>query len=262
MTNYKRVLPPYPDNAVEGDAPAGGAAELDALLSGTEPQGDTGGDPAPAAEGQSDPGQGDPVPPATGDPVAPQNNAAFAQMRIQNKQLADNAAHMQKNMMALAKSMGIESEDPTEVMTQIDQKAFKAEAQEAKVPVEVLQRLKQLEARDQVYTQAQLKQSADEQFLKIKAEFGVEAEELIAFAQKLDVEGSNPYAVADVNVYEKYVTSNLSNIIDRNVQAALQRAAKGDTHSSTPGSNSGGEGTDKKISSVAGLTAMLNGVDL
>lgn len=278
ISKHRQLPTAFPNNAT--DEGIDGASQLDTLLNSMDSQGnEQAGDPEagsadtdPNNDGNSDPGSQDNGGEGSDDPNQDPNNKdpkpddvankAFAQMRVQNKELGNANAQMQSVIKAMAKSMGIETESMTEIMDKLNDDAITKQAAAEKVPVEVLKRLKTLEQRDQVYTQAQLKQAANEGFQSIQKEFELSNEELIAFAQDLDTQGLNPYAVQDVNIREKFVATNLTKIIDRKVQAALQRAAKGDTHSSTPGDKSGGSGETKKISSVAGLTAMLNSVDL
>ena len=74
------------------------------------------------------------------EPAAPvdKDAQAFAQMRIQNKQLADTLA-------LGAKAAGMEVED---FVKKLENDALTADAKQQQIPVEVLSRIRELEARD------------------------------------------------------------------------------------------------------------------
>lgn len=284
ISKYGFTQPNYsPDDG--GSDGGGGAAQLDSLLNSMAGQGDNGtddaggGDGDPGDGGDGDPGDGDP---GTGDGAGDPNqntdpndpnankdpkpgdaaNAAFAQMRVQNKELLGANQQMTQVIQAMAKSMGVEGNSMNEIMEKLNDDAINKAAGGNEQVAALMKEVNQLKQRDQIYTQAQLKTAADDGFRGIQKEFGLSNEELIRFAGELDAQQLNPYAVQGVNIREKFVAANLTTIIDRQVQAALQRAAKGENHSSTPSDKSGGTGDTKKISSVAGLTAMLNDVNL
>ena len=254
-----------PMHAPEGDgagtSPAPGAAQsLEALLGTMENQGTTDTSPPNVTPATAPPVTTPPV----GDP-APEDKAgaAFAAMRIQNKELSTNNAAMQAVLQRMAKAMGIEDSDVNAILTKLDDDALNKIATKDNIPVDVLKRLNSLEQRDKQYKEIEYRATAHESFKTIQSEFSLTDDELIKFAKELDVAGLNPY-LAPVDVKGEFVKRNLDLIVDKKVQAALARDAQGGTHSSTPGDKSGGSGAGEqpKITTQQGLASLLNNLNI
>jgi hypothetical protein len=251
-----------PDGDIGGTAPAAGAAQsLEALLGSMDNQGTT-GTPPPS---DTPPATAPPVtPPATAPPAGetpPEDKAgaAFAAMRVQNKELATNNTAMQSVLLRMAKAMGIEGSDVNAILTKLDDDALNKLATKDNIPVELLKRLDSLEQRDKQYKEIEFRASANEGFKAIQSEFTLTDDELLKFAKDLDAAGLNPYQTA-VDIKGEFVKRNLSLIVDKQVQAALARDAQGGSHSSTPGDKSGGSGGGEqpKITTQQELASLLN----
>ena len=160
----------------------------------TEDNSDPGGTPPPADTPPADttPPPADTTPPADTPPAdAPpadeppaqppvdKTAAAFAQMRVENKQY-------QSLLQEIAGILGVQdTKDPAAVSAALQQKIVETQAKQSNIPADVLMRLKTLEAKDQEYVTNQLKTTAYIGFQKVKDTFGLSDQELGQFAEQL-----------------------------------------------------------------------------
>ena len=206
------------------------------------------------AEGTQDTTEGDT---AEGD-NSPQDrsNRAFGQMRIQIKEQAQLLTKM-------ADAMGIEYTNQKDLMDKLNNNALEQLAQKQGVPKELLERLEQLEGIAAQSEEQRLRNKALAGFQELHDSFGLDDDGLQAFAAELDEADQNPF-VKDLDVVQLYKTMHFDDIvqakIDAAVAAALSKDAQVSQHASTPttGGTSESDADGEKVSTVAGLTAMLN----
>lgn len=239
------------------------SADLDALL-GTMP---TGSPPAstPPSPAPEPPKQPEPTPPEPSKPAEPpaaapapipesKQNAAFAEMRVKNKQYQE----------ALAKAAEIagldKTTDPDKVIAGLQQKYLEAQAAKQNVPVEILQRLEAAEQKAQAFEQARLQQETLTAFNKVKDEHGLTNDEVLAFANQLDERGVHPFETPGLDLSGLYRSMNFDKLVQKAVDAAVQKALgtqqAAANHSTKPGTNVGPAaqpGTDQQINTAKGL---------
>ena len=174
-------------------------------------------------------------------------------MRQQNKKFADT-------LKGIAGVLGIEGnvEDEQNLLAALQTKIAENEAKQNNVPVELYQRLKQLEERDQEYTAFQRQQIVATGFETVKKQFGLTQEELNSFAEALVQRGKNPLNT-DLNLVDEYKVLNYEVLQQKAIADAIAaeqaRAAKASTQSTVPSSQTGQapDSGDQKVSSVREL---------
>jgi len=193
-----------------------------------------------------------PAPPA--DDKAQQ---AFIHMRKQNKQYADT-------FKGIAELVGVEGDlsDEQALLTALQEKVTENEAKKNHIPVDVLQRLKQLEERDAEYTALQNQQKAALGFETVKKDYGLDQTALNEFASTLVKSGKDPFDPS-IDLVAEYKLLHFEDILAKQVQEAVaaeqQRAASASEGSSTPGNTNGGNTNteSKKINTQEDLTKWL-----
>lgn len=216
----------------------------------TDPTPET--DPAPSAtEPAADPAA-DPEPQPSQEPEIDKSQQAFIHMRQQNKKYADT-------LKGIANVLGIEgNNDEAALLAALQTKIAEKEAQQNNVPVELYQRLKQLEERDQEYSALQRQQMIAAGFETVKNTFNLTQQELNDFAGKLIEQGKNPL-YTDLNLVNEYRVLNFDNLVQKSIESALaaerERAAKATNNSTNPSDQTGKapETGDQKVTSVQGL---------
>ena len=194
-------------------------------------------------------------------PVTPQaaqqtdkDNNAFAEMRVANKQ-------MQDMLSKIADAYGIQYTDANDMMTKLNDDAITKIAEKKGIPVEFLKRMESLEADANAFRAQQNQARLVNGFREIQSEFGCSNEELQSFAKSLD---DAKVDLNTVNLKNEYIARNYQAIMQKQIEAAVQAALKGDAaagaNSTTPvqpGTNTGSnEATTVK--SVGDLRALLN----
>lgn len=234
---------------------------LDALLSGgtaneqIEEGAEPGGEADPPAESEPEPDDPEDVPAVPED--TKKANNAFAQMRLQNKQMHDLVTK-------IAQATGIQYNDDTELLEKLNGEALEKLAKAQNVPVELLQRMESLEQYKSMYEQDRLKNEALAGFQSIQTQYGLSNEELQNFAAELDENGLNPFS-QEVDVIAQYKLSHYDDIVEKKVAEAvakaLSKSGEADKHSSTPGSVQGKPDSTgvEKISTVTALNNFLDG---
>jgi len=177
--------------------------------------------------------------------------AAFAQMRVENKQL-------QSVVKSMAQALGIDPKgDTSQLLGALQENLTKMQAKKDGVPEDVMLRLQQLESRDAQYTQEQLKTAAFTGFQKVKDTFALSQVDLDAFADQLLEKGINPFE-QDVDLTQQYKLFNYDKLVqaaeEKGRQAEAERAAKANQHGSTPSGTTGkAAGVPEKITTIADL---------
>lgn len=201
------------------------------------------------AEDENDPAESD-------NAQQDKSNRAFGQMRIQIKEQA-------KLLTKMADAMGIEYANQKDLMDKLNNNALEQLAQKQGVPKELLERLEQLEGIAAQSEEQRLHNNALAGFQELHDSFGLDDNALQAFAAELDEADKNPF-VKDLDVVQLYKTMHFDDIVqakvDAAVAAALSKDAQVSQHASTPttGGTSESNTDGEKVSTVAGLTAMLN----
>ena len=246
---------------------------LDGLQSGETPA-ETEGEETPPVETPADPV--DTVPnveipaettPETEEPKTEQTtpeptntkaNHAFAQMRTQ--------LSAYENLLGkVAQATGIEYADMDDLADKLNDNALGKLAKQQNIPVELMQKLNQLEQDSNNWKMAQLKESAYIGFQNLMTEFELTQEELNNFAVELDEARMNPFE-QPVDIKSEYISRHYNDVLQRQVQkevqAALKKSQVADEHSSTPNTKAGisSAPADGKVTTVSGLNQFLDGL--
>lgn len=174
--------------------------------------------------------------------------AAFAQMRVQNRQ-------MQQTLQGIAQLVGIDPTNLDQVHSTVQQKLLEAQAQKQNVPPELLGRLQMLEKQNN-------EREAYLGFQKVKDSFNLSDEALQQFADDLAANGINPFETK-VDLVNEYVVRNYQTLLEsarqRGIQEEAERAAKAASKSTQPGAKSGKDkGIPDKINTISDLDKFLD----
>lgn len=184
-------------------------------------------------------------------------NYAFAQMRHENAELVDLLGK-------IAKARGIDFTDKNDLKSKLNDNAIAGMAQRQGVPVELLKEVEQLRRDSDSWRRYQQEQVAATGFNQVQQQYGLNQQELEAFAIELDQAGKNPFT-QNIDVLAEYKTRHADEIIQKEVQkqieALLKKSSVADSNSSTPSSMQGtaGGSTPEKVDSVSALTRLLGG---
>ena len=254
-----------PRSASEEGDDASGMDQLNALLdsmeSGTPPEtppagNDSQGDNADADSNDSDGGQ---QPSAQKPSDEDKRNFAFGKMRTEINQLTELLGKV-------AKANGVDYSDSKDLVAKLNDDAIQKMAQRQNVPVEILQELDMLRRDSEQFKAQQRKDAAAIGFQRVMDTYNLTQEQLKEFAVELDNRGMNPFE-QNVDLLEQYKILHYDDILNAAVKKAVEEALKKDSaanqSSSTPAQQQGGNGGEnQKVSTVAGLTALLNDVKL
>lgn len=257
MNDLIRVVVPR-SASEEGTDDTTGMEALDNLLDqmdkGTPPE-------QPPAETDA-PGQDDQTPPNESED-AQQNkrteedkrNFAFGKMRTEISQLTELLGKV-------AKANGVEYTDSKDLVAKLNDDAIQKMAQRQNVPVELLQEIEMLRQDSAAFKAQQRRDAAAIGFQKVMDTYGLTQDQLRDFAVELDNKGKNPFE-QPVDLMEEYKLLHYDDILNAAVKKAVEEALKKDSaanqSSSTPAQQQGGNGSsEQKITTVAGLTALLN----
>lgn len=219
-------------------------------------------DPAPATEPTATQQPSTPeTAPAQQEPVSPEQvftgskqTAAFAQMRIQNRQF-------QETMGKFAQLLGVQDSAPDKLVDALNNKLIEFQAKEQNIPAEVL---RELEEARQIKIQQQQevqKQHALLGFQKVKDTYQLDDAGLTQFAQQLAEAGKNPFT-DPMDLLQEYRMLNFDRLLaDARKQAQSEEAArqkKVDQHATTPSAVTGAaQPAELNINSIADLDRFL-----
>lgn len=232
--------PPPTDPPTDPPAPADPPPATD-----PPPAGD---DPPPTDPPATDP---PPTPPTPANPEPDKAAQAFAQMRIE-------LSKSKKALDGVAGILGLDvTQDTDKLIESVRTKVLEAQAKKDNVPVEVLQRLDQLEQLETTFQRQQLQTQAALGFENVKKQFGLDDTKVIEFAKTLLADNINPYEQA-IDLVAEYRNRNWEALIkeaeEKGRLAEVQRATKAATHGTEPGAQTGGTpGEPSKINTVADL---------
>lgn len=243
-------------------AAEGTMADLDALLdaadaqdtqttttadTGTEMDTGTGTDDSAAQQQQQ-----------TNNQQQSRQNFAFGQLR----QRATQADSFEALLGKVASAAGIQYTDTADLINKLNDDTIGKLAAQQNVPVELLRKVERLEQDSAILQQTRLKDAATLGFQSVMSTYELSQDELMAFAQELDVDGMNPFT-SQVNLMNEYKIRHFEDImnkrVDKAVQDALTRSNNADTHSTVPNKANGkNDTTGDNITTVAQLTALLD----
>lgn len=259
MNNLMRVVVPY-SASEEGTDESTGMDALNDLLgkmeSGEVPEQPAGDDSQGEDQAQesNESDEEQPKKPSEED----KRNFAFGKMRTEINQLT---ALLGK----VAKANGLEFSDSKDLVAKLSDDAIQKMAQRQNVPVEILQELEALRQDSEQFKAQQRKDAAAIGFQNVMDTYGLTQEQLKDFAVELDQAGKNPFE-QPIDLMEEYKLLHYDDILNAAVKKAVEEALKKDSaanqSSSTPAQQQGGSGGEnQKITTVAGLTALLNGAE-
>lgn len=185
-------------------------------------------------------------------------DSAFAQMRIQNKELSDL-------IMNLAKATGQNPKNMAEAQAMLNEGLTKVVSKNRNIPEDVLREMEADKKRLAELEQTQAKQNAIAGFQQVKDTFQLSRNDVNEFADKLIEKKINPYEQS-VNLVEQYkliyFDKLIANAREQGVQEERARSLKAQQNSTTPTNQNGLSETTgdqgKPIKTVADLDALLN----
>ena len=251
----------------EGNEPEGNEPEGE----GNEPEGNEGNEPEgnedPDGEGSEGEGEGSEGTEgnenkgSSADKKRRQQNYAFAEMR--NKLKAKDTF-----IEDLAASIGLDSSLSTdEKQAKIKEAILQKQAKESGIPLETLQRLEVLEARDRQYQLTQRQQQTQDAMAGLIEKYDLDNEAVESFVQQFVEEGKNPLEVDGVDLETEYLKLNFQTIVQREIDSAVKaerdRSKKATSKAASAADTGHNDGaSDKKINSVKDLDDLFNGMDL
>jgi hypothetical protein len=244
----------------EGDEPAGMDQLndlLDKMESGETPETPAGDDTQGEKDETHPEGSEDSKPAAQQITAEDKRNYAFGQMRTQINQLTELLGKV-------AKANGVEYTDSKDLVAKLNDDTIQKMAQKQNVPVELLQELDALKRDSEQLKAQQRRDAAAIGFQQVMDTYHLTQDQLKDFAVELDNKGKNPFE-QPIDLLAEYKMMHYDDILQAAVKSAVEEALKKDSaanqSSSTPAQQQGGNGGEnQKITTVAGLTALLNGV--
>lgn len=256
----KRQIFPNPINAAEEEGVDPVQDFMSTFGINNEPAAPT--DPTPPSEPEADPEQTAPekTEPEKTEPeqIEPQPDKAaqaFAQMRVQNKQY-------EKLLAGMAQVLGVDAKDPESITQALNSKVTEAQAKQQNIPVDILNRLQQLEEQNSMFNQEQVRRQAYLGFQNVKNKFGLDDKALNSFAETLVADNMNPFE-SPLDLETEYIKRNYQTLVAqaeaRGAQAEAQRAANANKNGTVPNPKQGQplEEPDK-ITSISDLDKWLN----
>ena len=187
-------------------------------------------------------------------------DSAFAQMRIQNKELSDL-------IMNLAKATGQTPKNMAEAQAMLNEGLTKVVAKNRNIPEDVLREMEEDKKQLAELKQTQARQNALAGFQQVKDTFQLSRNDVNDFADKLIEKNINPYE-QNVNLVEQYkliyFDKLIANAREQGVQEERARSLKAQQNSTTPTNQNGLSETTgnqgKPIKSVMDLDKLLSGL--
>lgn len=258
MRDIWNIVTPY-SASDEGDESTGSMDQLNDLLdkmeAGETPEKPSEETPADDKEAQPNESEGtqQPQQPTAED----KRNYAFGKMRTEITQLTELLGKV-------AKANGVEYTDSKDLVAKLSDDAIQKMAQRQNVPVEILQELEALRQDSEQLKAQQRRDAAAIGFQQVMDTYNLTQDQLKQFAVELDNQGKNPFE-QPIDLLAEYKIMHYDDILQAAVKSAVEEALKKDSaanqSSSTPAQQQGGNGGDnQKITTIAGLTALLNDV--
>lgn len=186
-------------------------------------------EPAAPAE----PAPAEPAEPAAATAQNSKQATAFAQMRVQNKQYNEVLQTILQRA-GLDPTLASNLDGLKQMLTDVD---TQQQAEEMKVPPELLKRLNQLEQTNAQFEQQRLYNSAMAGFQQVQNEFKLTEQQVLDFAKQLQDNGVNPFA-QEMDLIREFKLANFETIqkqrVEAAVQAALAKQNAAQQHSTSP----------------------------
>lgn len=187
-------------------------------------------------------------------------DSAFAQMRIQNKEMTDL-------IMNLAKATGQNPKNMAEAQAMLNEGLTKVVSKNRNIPEDVLREMEEDKKQLAALRQTQARQNALAGFQQVKDTFQLSRNDVNDFADKLIEKNINPYE-QNVNLVEQYKLIYFEQLIakakEQGVQEERARSLKAQQNSTTPTNQNGLSETTgnqgKPIKTVADLDVLLSGL--
>ena len=221
-----------------------------------DPASGAGGEGGNPNEGNGSPGQQNNEPPAqiNKDIKAQQ---AFIHLRQQNQRYGNMLKSIAQMLEIDPKNLGDD-----QLLSALQEKVNANAAKAQNVPVELINRLQQLEERDREYSLRTRQSEVENAFRSVQSKFNLTAEQLLQFSEDLVKAGKNPVQ-ADIDMVAEYRNMHFDELMNdavaKAVAAEQARAAKAASQSSTPdpsrGKSSGEDGD--KINTQQQLTEWM-----
>ena len=212
-----------------------------------EPEVDPELDGGAASEGDdSDDGDGNPNEPPAQINKDAKAQQAFIHLRQQNQRYGNMLKNIAQMLEIDPKNLGDD-----QLLSALQEKVNANTAKAQNVPVELINRLQQLEERDKEYTLLTRKSAVENAFRSVQSKFSLTDEQLLQFSEDLIKAGKNP-VTADIDMIAEYRNMHFDELMNdavaKAVAAEQARAAKAASQSSTPDQSRGkssGEDGDK-----------------
>lgn len=164
------------------------------------------------------------------------SNSAFAQMRIQNKELSDL-------LISLAKASGQNPKNITEAQEILKEGLNKVVSKNRNIPEDVLREMEEDKNALAEMRKEQAKQKALAGFQQVKDLHGLSREDINKFADKLLEKQINPFEHPDIDLVKEYRSMYFNELIaaakEQGVQEERARALKATNNSTTPSTQQG-----------------------
>ena len=185
-------------------------------------------------------------------------NSAFAQMRIQNKELSEL-------LLDLAKATGQNPKNIAEAQSILKDSLTKVVSKNRNIPEDVLREMEDDKKQLAELRQTQARQRALTGFQEVKDTFTLTREEVNKFADKLIEKNLNPFE-QELDLVKEYKNMYFDELIAKAKEAGIQeeraRITKAQTSSTTPSAQQGlPENTgsqEKPIKTVKDLNELLD----
>ena len=213
-------------------------------------------DPPETDPPETDPPEVDPPAEPKPEPEADKAQQAFIYLRQQNQSFKNT-------LKGVAEILGIDPKaSEADMIAALQAKVVEGQAQNANVPVEMLQRLQTLEAKNAEIERSERERVTLLGLQQVKTQFGLEDKDLTKFTQDLIAAGMNPLE-ADVNLIDTYKSMHFEDLMQKAIADAVAkeqaRSAKAASTSSTPDPKRGDPGSgDGKITTQTQLNAWLD----
>lgn len=180
-------------------------------------------------------------------------NFEFARLRTENKKQANL-------LKSLGKVLGMDPKaTPDQVAEKVQEILIQKEAKDKNVPVDLLQRMQELENIAAENSRIKLENETQKAFTNLAEKYKLDSDALTEFAVYLGENGKNPLEGVDVDIEAEYIKLHHDDIVQAAVSAALEaeskRKKKVEDHagSKLPGDPSDQDNGKDKIETVEDL---------
>ena len=169
---------------------------------------------------------------------------------------------MLKNIAAMLEIDPKSISDDNALLSALQEKVNANTAKAQNVPVELINRLQQLEERDREYSLRVRQGAVEGAFRNVQNQFNLTSEQLMQFSEDLIKAGKNPVTM-DIDMIAEYRNMHFEELINNAVAKAVAdeqaRAAKAAGQSTTPGQTRGKSSGDDgdKITNTQQLTEWM-----